>query len=71
MGCACICKGIKLAVVGALLAINDQGLIWAPISVALLVGLMLIVLGALQAIWPCCPIHCKAPAPAKPAKKGR
>lgn len=57
-----------MAVVGALLVINDQGWIWTPISVWLLVGLILIVLGALKAIWPCCPIHCKAPAPAKKGK---
>ncbi len=71
MGCTCACKGIKTAIAGALLVINDQGWIWAPMSVWLLVGLILIVLGALNAIWPCCPIHCKTQAPVKPAKKGR
>ena len=69
MGCNCPCKGIKMAVVGALLVINDQSWIWTPISVWLLVGLILVVLGALKAIWPCCPVHCKTPA--APAKKGR
>lgn len=69
MGCAC--KGIKMILVGALLVINDQSWIWAPVSVWLLVGLILIALGALKAIWPSCPIHSKGPAPAKPSKKGR
>ncbi len=69
MGCAC--KGIKMVLVGALLAINDQGWIWASVSAWLLVGIILIVLGALKMIMPPCQSCCKAQAPAKPAKKGR
>lgn len=56
MGCAC--KGIKLALAGLVLVVNDQGWLWNSVSAWLLVGIILIVLGALKAIWPCgCPVH--------------
>ncbi len=69
MGCAC--KGIKMVLVGALLVINDQKWFGVSVSEWLLVGVILIVLGALKIIMPPCSSCCKAKAPAKPAKKGR
>jgi len=64
----CMCHGIKLAVIGALFVVNDQGWIWAQISAWLLLGIILIVVGVLKAAMPHgCPVHGK---PAKmPAKK--
>lgn len=64
-------KGIKMAVIGALLVINDREWAWTPISVWLLIGLILIVLGLLKAIWPNYDDKCKSILPAKPARKGK
>ena len=68
----CSCKGIKLAVAGALLVINDQGWVWNPISAWLLVGVILIVLGVMKAVWRCCPVHgCGESKPAGKPVKGK
>ncbi len=67
----CSCKGIKIAVAGALFVINDQGWLWSSVSGWLLLGIILIVLGAMKAVWPCCPVHgCDGKGMAK-AKKGK
>ncbi len=68
MGCAC--KGIKMVLIGALFVINDQKWL-GHVSEWLLVGVILMVLGALKMILPPCQSCYKAQAPAKPAKKGR
>ncbi len=62
-------KGITMAIVGALLVINDQEWIWTPISVALLIGMILIVLGLVRHFMPCEAVICKTAPPA--AKKRR
>ena len=65
----CVCYGIKLIVTGALLVINDQGWIWSPISAWLLIGIILIVVGAMKAVWRGgCPIHGAGAMPAKKVK---
>ena len=70
---SCKCKGIKLAVFGALLVINDQGWIWTAVSAWTLVGVLLLLWGIEKIVWPCCPVHCKPGSSAAPAvkKKGR
>ncbi len=56
MGC-CTCKGIKLAVAGLLLVVNQQGWVWGTVDAWLLVGILLILSGLMKAVWPCCPFH--------------
>jgi len=60
-----------MIVIGALLVVNDQAWLWKPISAWFLVGLILIVLGALKMVWSSCPIHggTKAGTVAMPIKK--
>ena len=66
----CACYGVKMVVVGALLAVNELGLFWNAVSPWLLIGGVLIVLGALKIVMPVCPIHCK-PSMSAPAKGGK
>ena len=60
MGCSC--KGIKLAIAGILFIVNDQGWLWSANAVSgwMLLGIILLVLGVIKAIWPCCPVHGKS-----------
>ena len=53
----CSCIGIKIIAAGALLVINDQAWLWNTLSEWLLVGIILIILGALKAVYPQCPVH--------------
>ncbi|MBI2137384.1 hypothetical protein HYU12_02590 [Candidatus Woesearchaeota archaeon] len=66
----CACYGVKMVVVGALLAVNDLGMIWKPVSPWLLIGAVLVVLGALKIVMPVCPVHGKQSMSA-PAKGGK
>ena len=67
----CKCFGMKMIGIGALLAVNDRGWAWTPLSAWFLIGLILTVLGALKMVWPCCPIHggTKTGTVAMPIKK--
>ena len=68
MGCSC--KGIKLALAGLALIVNEQGWLGTSISAWLLAGIILLVLGAMKAVWPCgCPVHSNSCAPASKKKK--
>jgi len=69
------CHGIKIAVVGALLVVNDQGWLWNTLSPWLLIGMILIALGVLKAALPCYPMRGCGPKGVKPVvtpvKKGK
>jgi len=66
----CNCFGYKLVVIGALFVVNDQSWIWSSVSAWLLLGIILIVLGAVKIAWGGkCPVHGGAAMAAKPSKK--
>jgi hypothetical protein len=70
----CMCKGVKLSVIGLILVANEQSWLWQSMSGWLVLGIILIILGILKAIWPCgCPVHgaCKPSMPVKKAGRRR
>ena len=67
----CVCKGIEVAVIGALFIINDQGWIWGSLSAWLLVGIILLVVGIKKVVWRCCPVHGCGDKGMMKAKKGK